>query len=388
MMSPMVTAAIRPRIVNQHNYSKVDKKTTAATLSPIPHPRAVAMAPSIRHDWTRAEVTALFALPFNELLHRAHSVHREHHDPNAVQVSTLLSIKTGGCPEDCAYCPQAARYDTGVQAQKLMSVDAVVARAQAAKNAGASRFCMGAAWRSPKDRDVEKVAEIVRAVKGLGLETCATLGMLNGEQAQTLKNAGLDYYNHNLDTAPEFYGEIIHTRQYQDRLDTLEHVREAGLKTCCGGIVGMGETRDQRAGLLQTLANLPEHPESVPINQLVQVEGTPLNGTEAIDPFDFVRTIAVARVLMPASMVRLSAGRQQMDDAVQALCFFAGANSIFYGEKLLTTGNPDVEHDRQLFKRLNLHPLEVVEESDTVHADILEAESGSCGSGCGCGVAA
>ena len=330
------------------------------------------MAHPIRHDWTRAEVAALFALPFNELLHRAHAVHREHHDPNAVQVSTLLSIKTGGCPEDCAYCPQAARYDTGVQAQKLMSVEAVVARAQAAKDAGASRFCMGAAWRSPKDRDVAKVAEIVSAVKGLGLETCATLGMLDGNQAATLKQAGLDYYNHNLDTAPEFYGEIIHTRQYQDRLDTLEHVREAGLKTCCGGIVGMGETRDQRAGLLQTLANLPEHPESVPINQLVQVEGTPLNGMQALDPFEFVRTIAVARILMPASMVRLSAGRQQMDDAVQALCFFAGANSIFYGEKLLTTGNPDVEHDRQLFKRLDLHPLEVVETSDTVHADILE----------------
>lgn len=330
------------------------------------------MAQPIRHDWTRAEVAALFALPFNELLFRAHSVHREHHDPNAVQVSTLLSIKTGGCPEDCAYCPQAARYDTGVQAQKLMSVEAVLEQAQAAKSAGASRFCMGAAWRSPKDRDVQKVAEIVRAVKGLGLETCATLGMLNGEQAKTLKGAGLDFYNHNLDTAPEFYGEIIHTRQYQDRLDTLEHVREAGLKTCCGGIVGMGETRDQRAGLLQTLANLPEHPESVPINQLVQVEGTPLSGTEAIDPFDFVRTIAVARILMPASMVRLSAGRQQMDDAVQALCFFAGANSIFYGEKLLTTGNPDVEHDRQLFQRLNLHALEVVETSGTVHADIVE----------------
>ncbi|MGO4504231.1 MULTISPECIES: biotin synthase BioB [unclassified Dyella] len=330
------------------------------------------MAQPIRHDWTRAEVAALFALPFNELLFRAHSVHREHHDPNAVQVSTLLSIKTGGCPEDCAYCPQAARYDTGVQAQKLMSVEAVLEQAKAAKSAGASRFCMGAAWRSPKDRDVQKVAEIVRAVKGLGLETCATLGMLNGEQAKTLKGAGLDFYNHNLDTAPEFYGEIIHTRQYQDRLDTLEHVREAGLKTCCGGIVGMGETRDQRAGLLQTLANLPEHPESVPINQLVQVEGTPLSGTEAIDPFDFVRTIAVARILMPASMVRLSAGRQQMDDAVQALCFFAGANSIFYGEKLLTTGNPDVEHDRQLFQRLNLHALEVVETSGTVHADIVE----------------
>ncbi|KRF02178.1 biotin synthase [Frateuria sp. Soil773] len=346
----------------------------------------------IRHDWARDEVVALFALPFNDLLHRAHAVHRAHHDPNAVQVSTLLSIKTGGCPEDCAYCPQAARYDTGVQAQKLMSVDAVVARAQAAKDAGASRFCMGAAWRSPKDRDIAKVAEIVGAVKALGLETCATLGMLTGGQAATLKGAGLDYYNHNLDTAPEFYGEIIHTRQYQDRLDTLEHVREAGLKTCCGGIVGMGESRGQRAGLLQTLANLPEHPQSVPINQLVQVEGTPLAGTGALDPFEFVRTIAVARILMPASMVRLSAGRQQMDDAVQALCFFAGANSIFYGEKLLTTGNPDVEHDRALLRRLDLHPLDVVEEAGTVHADILEtghaAGAAGCGQGCGCGAAA
>ena len=312
------------------------------------------MASPIRHDWTRAEVAALFALPFNELLHRAHSVHREHHDPNAVQVSTLLSIKTGGCPEDCAYCPQAARYDTGVQAQNLMSVEAVLERAKAAKDAGASRFCMGAAWRSPKDRDVAKVAEIVRAVKGLGLETCATLGMLNGEQAKTLKGAGLDFYNHNLDTAPEFYGEIIHTRQYQDRLDTLENVREAGLKTCCGGIVGMGETRDQRAGLLQTLANLPEHPESVPINQLVQVAGTPLEGTEALDPFEFVRTIAIARITMPRTMVRLSAGREQMDEALQALCFAAGANSIFYGDKLLTTANPQAERDRALFDRLGL----------------------------------
>jgi len=348
---------------------------------------------TIRHEWTRDEVGALFALPFNELLHRAHSTHREYHDPNAVQVSTLLSIKTGGCPEDCAYCPQAARYDTGVQAQKLMSVEAVLERAQAAKDAGASRFCMGAAWRGPKDRDVVKVAEIVRAVKGLGLETCATLGMLSGSQADTLKAAGLDYYNHNLDTAPEFYGEVIHTRQYQDRLDTLDHVRAAGMKTCCGGIVGMGESRDQRAGLLQTLANLPEHPQSVPINQLVQVEGTPLAGTAALDPFEFVRTIAVARLLMPASMVRLSAGRQQMDDAVQALCFFAGANSIFYGEKLLTTGNPDVEHDRALFVRLDLLPLQVVEEPGTVHADILEtdhagSDQAGCGQGCGCSAAA
>ncbi|MHB1272262.1 MAG: biotin synthase BioB [Rhodanobacter sp.] len=340
---------------------------------------------AIRHDWTRAEVVALFALPFNELLHRAHTVHRAHHDPNAVQVSTLLSIKTGGCPEDCAYCPQAARYDTGVQAQKLMSVEAVLERAQAAKDAGASRFCMGAAWRGPKDRDVAKVMEIVRAVKSLGLETCATLGMLSRPQAEQLKAAGLDYYNHNLDTAPEFYGEVIHTRQYQERLDTLAHVRAAGMKTCCGGIVGMGESRDQRAGLLQALATLPEHPQSVPINQLVQVEGTPLHGTAALDPFEFVRTIAVARLLMPASMVRLSAGRQQMDDAVQALCFFAGANSIFYGEKLLTTGNPDVAHDRALFARLDLHPL-AVEDAGTVHADLTQ--TGACGHGCGCGAAA
>jgi biotin synthase len=321
---------------------------------------------------TRDAVRALFELPFTELLFRAATAHREHFDPSEVQVSTLLSVKTGGCPEDCAYCPQAARYATGVKAQKLMTTEAVLEKAREAKAAGASRFCMGAAWRSPKDRDVAKVAEMVSAVKALGLETCATLGMLTGEQADALKCAGLDYYNHNIDTAPDFYGEIIHTREFQDRLDTLEHVRNAGMKTCCGGIVGMGETRDQRAGLLQTLANLPEHPESVPINQLVQVEGTPLSGTEAIDPFDFVRTIAVARILMPASMVRLSAGRQQMDDAVQALCFFAGANSIFYGEKLLTTGNPDVEHDRQLFQRLNLHALEVVETSGTVHADIVE----------------
>jgi len=342
----------------------------------------------IRHDWTRDEVAALFALPFNELLHRAHCVHREHHDANAVQVSTLLSIKTGGCPEDCAYCPQAARYDTGVAAQKLMEVDAVLARAKAAKAAGASRFCMGAAWRGPKDRDIPKVAEIVRAVKDLGLETCATLGLLGDGHAQQLKDAGLDYYNHNIDTAPEFYGEIIHTREYQDRLATLEQVRDAGLKTCCGGIVGMGETRTQRAGLLQALANLPEHPQSVPINQLVPVPGTPLADAEPLDPFEFVRAIAVARILMPLSIVRLSAGRQQMDDAVQALCFHAGAGSIFYGEKLLTTGNPDTEHDRALFRRLDLHALEVVEEAGTVHADIMEAADAGCGNGCGCSAAA
>ena len=330
---------------------------------------------AVRHDWTRAEIAALLALPFADLLARAHAVHRAHHDANAVQVSTLLSVKTGGCPEDCAYCPQAARYATGVDAEKLMTLDAVLAKAQQAKAAGASRFCMGAAWRSPKDRDIPKIAAMVGAVKALGMETCATLGMLTQSQADALKGAGLDYYNHNLDSAPEFYGEIIHTREYQDRLDTLEHVRAAGMKTCCGGIVGMGESREQRAGLLQTLANLPEHPQSVPINRLVQVEGTPLNGTALLDPFEFVRTIAVARLIMPRSIVRLSAGRAEMSDELQALCFYAGANSIFYGEKLLTTGNPDVAHDRELFERLGLKPMQVkVEEphGSTTHCGITE----------------
>ena len=326
----------------------------------------------IRHDYSRAEVQALFDLPFNDLLSKAHAVHAAHHDPNAVQVSTLLSIKTGGCPEDCAYCPQAARYHTGVEAQKLMPLETVLSKAKQAKAAGATRFCMGAAWRSPKDRDVEKVAAMIRAVKALGMETCATLGMLTQDQAERFKSAGLDYYNHNLDTAPEFYGEIIHTREFQDRLDTLGCVRNAGLKTCCGGIVGMGETRAQRAGLLQTLANLPEHPQSVPINRLVQVEGTPLAGTALLDPFEFARTIAVARILMPASMVRLSAGRVEMSDELQALCFFAGANSIFYGEKLLTTGNPDTERDQALFARLGLTSMQVEIESGTVHADIVD----------------
>jgi biotin synthase len=328
------------------------------------------MSAVLRHDWTRAEVRALFDLPFNELLFRAATVHREHFDPNQVQISTLLSVKTGGCPEDCSYCPQAARYDTGLKAHKLLSTDEVLEKARAAKDAGASRFCMGAAWRSPKDKDVEKVADMVRAVKALGLETCATLGMLSATQAQTLKSAGLAYYNHNLDTAPEHYGEIIHTRDYQDRLDTLEHVRQAGLKTCCGGIVGLGEGREERAGLLQTLANLPEHPQSVPINRLVQVEGTPLHGTAELDPLEFVRSIAVARLLMPQSVVRLSAGRSEMSDELQALCFQAGANSIFYGEKLLTTGNPDVEHDRALFARLGLTPMPVEHEPGTVHAEV------------------
>ncbi|SDQ20011.1 biotin synthase [Pseudoxanthomonas sp. CF385] len=346
--------------------------------------------PSLRHDWRRDELLALFDLPFPELLHRAAGVHRAHFDPAEVQVSTLLSVKTGGCPEDCAYCPQAQRYDTGVTAQKLMDTEQVLAKAAQAKAAGASRFCMGAAWRSPKDRDIPKVAEMIRGVKALGLETCATLGMLSGDQAHALRDAGLDYYNHNLDTAPEFYGDIIHTREYQDRLDTLAHVRDAGMKTCCGGIVGMGESRDQRAGLLQALANLPAHPDSVPINQLVQVAGTPLHGTVALDPFEFVRTIAVARITMPASMVRLSAGREAMSDELQALCFMAGANSIFYGEKLLTTGNPDTERDQALFARLGLRPMAVQVEnvhdhhrmeaagSGTVHADITRPAP-SCG---------
>ncbi|AXK73713.1 biotin synthase BioB [Lysobacter sp. TY2-98] len=345
------------------------------------------MPTGLRHDWSRDEILALFDLPLTELLHRAGTVHRQHFDPAEVQVSTLLSVKTGGCPEDCAYCPQAQRYQTGVDATKLMSTDAVVEKAKQAKAAGASRFCMGAAWRSPADRDIPKVAAMIREVKALGLETCATLGMLSDTQAKALRDAGLDYYNHNLDTAPEFYGEIIHTREYQDRLDTLSHVRDAGMKTCCGGIVGMGETREQRAGLLQALANLPAHPDSVPINRLVQVEGTPLAGTAQLDPFEFVRMIAVARIMMPRSMVRLSAGRESMSDELQALCFAAGANSIFYGEKLLTTGNPDTERDMALFARLGLRPMSVVETPNTVHADIVDtapAASMGCGTGCGC----
>lgn len=309
----------------------------------------------VSHD----ELQQLFELPFPVLLHRAASVHRTHFDPTQVQVSTLLSVKTGGCPEDCAYCPQAQRYDTGVSAQKLMDVEAVLARARMARDAGASRFCMGAAWRSPKDRDIPKVAAMIAGVKALGLETCATLGMLDAGQAGALKEAGLDYYNHNLDTSPDYYDSIIHTRNYQERLDTLGHVRDAGLKTCCGGIVGMGETRAQRIGLLHALANLPAQPESVPINRLVQVPGTPLHGSAELDPFEFVRMIAVARIVMPRSMLRLSAGRETMSDELQALCFLAGANSIFHGEKLLTTGNPDTAQDQALFARLGLAPMTV-----------------------------
>jgi biotin synthase len=312
---------------------------------------------TVRHDWTRAEVRALFELPFPELIFRAQSIHRLYFDPTEVQISTLLSIKTGGCPEDCAYCPQSVHYDTGVKAEKLMRLDAVLVEAKAAKDAGASRFCMGAAWREPKDRDLDKVCDMVAGVKALGLETCATLGMLTDSQARRLKASGLDYYNHNLDTSPEHYGEIITTRTYQERLDTLGYVRDAGIHVCCGGIVGMGESAEDRIGMIATLANLPEHPESVPINMLVKVEGTPLSHVQALDPFDFVRTIAVARICMPKSVVRLSAGREDMSEETQALCFLAGANSIFYGPKLLTTPNPERDRDLRLLDKLGLTPM-------------------------------
>ena len=306
--------------------------------------------------WNVDDIAALLDLPFSDLLDRAHRVHRENFDPNAVQLSTLLSIKTGGCPEDCGYCPQAARYHTNVDNEEMLALDAVVAAARAAKENGATRFCMGAAWRGPKQRDLDRVVDMVKAVRGLGMETCATLGMLKAGQAEQLKEAGLDYYNHNLDTAPEFYGEIITTRTQDDRLDTLDKVRAAGMHVCSGGIVGMGETRRTRAALIAQLANLDPYPESVPINNLVQVEGTPLHGTAALDPLEFVRTIACARITMPKAMVRLSAGRQEMSEGIQALCFFAGANSIFYGEKLLTTGNPEAERDRALMDKLGLYP--------------------------------
>jgi biotin synthase len=319
-------------------------------------PRAGLSAP--RHDWTREEVRGLFALPFTDLMFRAAQVHRENFDPAEVQISTLLSIKTGGCPEDCAYCPQSVKYETGVTAEKLMSLDAVLAEARAAKAAGAQRFCMGAAWRSPKERDLDSVCAMVEGVKALGMETCVTLGMLTGAQANRLKTAGLDYYNHNLDTSPEYYGAIITTRTYQDRLNTLGAVREAGINVCCGGIVGMGEGLDDRIGMIATLASLPVHPESVPINMLVRVEGTPLAQESALDPFDFVRTIAVARICMPASVVRLSAGREDMTEECQTLCFLAGANSIFYGPKLLTTPNPERDRDMRLLDKLGMRPME------------------------------
>ncbi|HEY2020456.1 biotin synthase BioB [Paraburkholderia sp.] len=329
--------------------------------------------------WRVADIVALYELPFNDLLYRAQQTHREHFDANAVQLSTLLSIKTGGCEEDCAYCPQSVHHDTGLEADKLMAVDDVLAAAKAAKDNGATRFCMGAAWRNPKDRHLEPIKDMIRGVKAMGLETCVTLGMLETHQAHALRDAGLDYYNHNLDTSPEFYGQIISTRTYQDRLDTLERVRDAGINVCCGGIVGLGESRRERAGLLAQLANMDPYPESVPINNLVQVQGTPLTGTEAIDPFEFVRTIAIARITMPRAMVRLSAGREQMDEALQAMCFLAGANSIFYGDQLLTTSNPQAEADRKLLARLGIR---------AEAAQQMPVEQSGCEADCGHGHAA
>ncbi|QOC21962.1 biotin synthase BioB [Wenzhouxiangella sp. AB-CW3] len=320
-----------------------------------PHPAATGHGP-VRNDWQHDEVHALFALPFNDLLFEAQRVHRMHFSPSEVQIATLLSIKTGACPEDCAYCPQSIRYHTGLEPERLMPVQDVVAQAEAARDAGATRFCMGAAYRSPKDRDLETIIEMIREVKALGMETCATLGMLKPEQASRLSDAGLDYYNHNIDTSPRHYKDIIGTRTFGDRMETLHNVRTAGINVCCGGIVGMGETLGDRVEMLRILANLPEHPQSVPINQLIRVPGTPLEDAEPVDPFDFVRTIAVARILMPHSHVRLSAGRTEMSDEMQALCFLAGANSVFYGDKLLTTDNPDEHHDHRLFKRLGIRP--------------------------------
>ena len=319
---------------------------------------------NLRHDWTMPEITALFDLPFNDLLFQAHSLHRKNFDPNHVQVSTLLSIKTGACPEDCSYCSQSARNKAKIERERLLPLTEVLEKAQEAKDNGATRFCMGAAWRNPTDTNLDRVIDMISGVKSLGMETCVTLGMLSDEQTQQLRVAGLDYYNHNLDTSPEFYGDIITTRTYQDRLDTLERVRDAGINTCSGGILGMGESRNDRASLLQQLANLPKHPDSVPINMLVAIEGTPLEGTDKLEPLEFVRTVAVARIMMPESYVRLSAGRTEMNDETQALCFFAGANSMFYGEKLLTTDNPDENHDQQLFSKLGIQFLKTEVASD------------------------
>ena len=337
-------------------------------------PQATSVYGEVRHDWSRQQVLDLFALPFNDLLFTAQQVHRMHFDPNRVQVSTLCSIKTGACPEDCSYCPQSARYDTGLEREKLMKVEKVVEEARAAKASGATRFCMGAAWRSPKKKDMPYVTQMVKEVKALGLETCMTLGMLNDEQAKDLADAGLDYYNHNLDTSPEYYGDIITTRTYEDRLNTLANVRAAGMKVCAGGIIGLGEGEKDRAGLLMQLANLPEQPESVPINMLVKVAGTPLENNQDLDPFEFIRCIAVARIMMPKSHVRLSAGRESMNDEMQSLAFLAGANSIFYGEKLLTTANPEANRDMQLFARLGIQPEEYQQYADeTAVAAELEA---------------
>jgi biotin synthase len=333
-----------------------------------------AQTTTIRNDWTKAEVEALFAMPFNDLLFEAQVVHRQHFNPNEVQVSTLLSIKTGACPEDCKYCPQSARYDTGLEKERLLEIEKVIQRAKEAKQVGSTRFCMGAAWRNPRDRDMPYIVKMVEEVKSLGLETCMTLGMLTRDQAVALKQAGLDYYNHNLDTSPEFYGDIITTRTYQDRLNTLENVRAAGMNVCSGGIVGMGETVSDRASMLVQLANLPEQPQSVPINMLVKVKGTPLDNVEDLDYFEFIRTIAVARIMMPKSHVRLSAGREAMNEQMQAMCFMAGANSIFYGCKLLTTSNPDTHEDVMLFKKLGINTERTRDFSDEAHQQVLEEE--------------
>ena len=333
-----------------------------------------AQTTTIRNDWTKAEVEALFAMPFNDLLFNAQVVHRQHFNPNEVQVSTLLSIKTGACPEDCKYCPQSARYDTGLEKERLLEIEKVIQRAKEAKQVGSTRFCMGAAWRNPRDRDMPYILKMVEEVKSLGLETCMTLGMLTRDQAVALKQAGLDYYNHNLDTSPEYYGDIITTRTYQDRLNTLENVRAAGMNVCSGGIVGMGETVSDRASMLVQLANLPEQPQSVPINMLVKVKGTPLDSVEDLDYFEFIRTIAVARTMMPKSHVRLSAGREAMNEQMQALCFMAGANSIFYGCKLLTTSNPDTHEDVMLFKKLGINTERTRDYSDEAHQQVLEEE--------------
>ncbi|GAL29214.1 biotin synthase [Vibrio variabilis] len=325
----------------------------------------------VRHDWTHAEVQELMNKPFMDLLFEAQTVHRQHQQTNHVQVSTLLSIKTGACPEDCKYCPQSARYKTDVEAERLMEVERVLDAAQKAKNAGSTRFCMGAAWKNPKERDMPLLTDMIKGVKEMGLETCMTLGMLTPEQASHLADAGLDYYNHNLDTSPEFYGNIITTRTYQDRLDTLSHVRDAGMKICSGGIIGMGESANDRAGLLMELANLPVQPESVPINMLVKVKGTPLEEVDDVEPFDFIRLIAIARIMMPKSAVRLSAGRENMNEQMQALCFMAGANSVFYGCKLLTTPNPDEDKDLQLFRKLGINREETSQKPDEVHENDL-----------------
>ena len=323
---------------------------------------------ALKHDWTLDEIRAMFELPFNDLLFKAHSIHRENFDPNEVQISSLLSIKTGACAEDCGYCSQSAHHKTDLERERLLPVNEVIEKAKSAKSKGSTRFCMGAAWRNPTDKNLDKVIDMIKAVKGLGMETCVTLGMLTEKQSQRLKQAGLDYYNHNLDSSPEFYGNVITTRTFQDRIDTLKHVRDNGINVCSGGILGMGETPTDRASMLQQLANMPQHPQSVPINMLVQIEGTPLYGADKIDAIDFVKSIAVARILMPKSQVRLSAGRHEMSDEMQAMCFFAGANSIFYGEKLLTTENCETNDDLALFQRLGIHPS-TIDDAEAFHAD-------------------